>query len=106
MKFPAELYRPSPRPYQGIGRLDYPLHEQVITVTSCGRIRYKGLKVSFSLVFAGQDVGIRQVEDKIWLVSFMDYDMGYFDEESGQFEPGPCPFGPRVLPMCPEWTLG
>jgi len=102
MKFPAERYRPSARPYQGIGRLDYPLHEQVITVTACGRICYKGLKVSLSNVLAGQDVGIRQVEDRIWLVSFMDYDLGYFDEASGQFEPGPNPFGPRVLPMSSE----
>lgn len=102
MKFPSELYRPSSRQYEGIGRIDYPLHDKVITVTSCGRICHKGLKVSFSKVFAGQELGIRQVEDKVWLVTFMSYDMGYFDEESGRFEPGPSPFGPKVLPMSSE----
>jgi hypothetical protein len=29
--------------------------------------------------FAGQTVGIEEVHDDIWLVNFMDYDLGYFD---------------------------
>ena len=45
--------------------------------------------------------GIRQVEDKIWLVSFMNYDLGYFNEESNRVEPGENPFGAKVLPMSP-----
>ena len=101
MKFPAEIYTPSERVYRGIGRIDYPMHDKVITVTHCGRICFKSLKISFSHVFSGQDVGIRQVDDKIWQVSFMDYDLGYFDEGSGQFEPGTNPFGPKVLTMSP-----
>lgn len=101
MKFPSELYKASDRVYRGIGRLDYPLSHHVITVTQCGRICFKGLKVSLSHVFSGQDIGIRQVDDKIWLVNFMDYELGYFDEESGQFEPGTNPFGSKVLPMSP-----
>ena len=32
-----------------------------------------------SSTFAGQAVGIKEVNDDIWLVSFMDYDLGYFD---------------------------
>ena len=32
------------------------------------------MKVNFSQVFAGQKVGIKQVEDNIWLISFMEYD--------------------------------
>lgn len=99
MKFPSELYAPSKRIYQGIGRIDYPMHHKILTVTSCGRICYKGMKISLSHVLAGQEVGITQVDDKTWLVSFMDYDLGYFDEVSGRFEPGPSPFCPKVLPM-------
>jgi hypothetical protein len=57
-------------------------------------------------MFAGQVVGIREVEDQIWLVSFMDYDLGYFDNDRGQVEPGPNPFAPdKVLTMCPEYTF-
>ena len=50
-------------------------------------------------VFAGQNVGIKETEDKIGLVSFMDYDLGYFDEESYRLEPLKNPFGPKVLSM-------
>ena len=29
----------------------------------------------------GQAVGIKEVDDGIWLVTFMDYDLGYIDLE-------------------------
>ena len=32
--------------------------------------------------FAGQAVGIKEVHEGIWLVSFMEYDLGYFDLET------------------------
>jgi len=38
-------------------------------------------------VFAGQIVGIREVDDQIWLVSFIDYDLGFVDQEAGRVEP-------------------
>lgn len=101
MKFPVEIYSRSERKYRGISQIDYPLHHKVITITHCGRLCFKGHKISFSNVFAGQDVGIRQVDDRIWQVSFMTYDLGFFDEVSGQFEPGTNPFGSKVLPMSP-----
>jgi putative transposase len=53
-------------------------------------------------VFAGQIVGIREVADEIWLVSFMEYDLGFFDKEKGRVEPAPNPFaGDKVLTMSP-----
>ena len=99
MKFPNEIYTPSARPYQGLPDPEYPFHDKTITVTHCGRICLSGKKINFSLVFAGQAVGIKEVSDGIWLVSFMDYDLGYFDLEGIRFEPIRNPFGPRVLPM-------
>jgi hypothetical protein len=44
-------------------------------------------------------VGIKEVQDDIWLVSFMHYDLGYFDLETRVLEPLENPFGPKVLPM-------
>lgn len=38
MKYPAELYTPSPRPYQGLQELEYPFHDRTLMATSCGRI--------------------------------------------------------------------
>jgi putative transposase len=47
-------------------------------------------------------VGVREMEDQIWLVSFLDFDLGYFDKERDRVEPGPNPFVPdKVLTMCP-----
>jgi hypothetical protein len=42
-------------------------------------------------------VGIKQVSEQIWLVSFMDYDLGYFDDETCRLEPLENPFGPKVF---------
>jgi len=53
---------------------------------------------------AGQAIGIKEVHDDIWLVSFMDYDLGYFDLETRVLEPLENPFGPKVLPMSPGRT--
>jgi putative transposase len=61
MAYPAERYDASPRAYRGLPDLDYPFHDQTVTVTTCGRICYKRKKINLSLVFAGQAVGIKQV---------------------------------------------
>lgn len=91
----------SARVYRGLPTVDYPFHDWTATVTHCGRICFKK-QVNLSQVFAGQDVGVKQVSDRIWLVSFMDYDLGYFDDETCRLKPIENPFGPKVLPMCPE----
>jgi putative transposase len=81
--------QPSVRPYERPAEPEYPWHDRTIRVTRCGRICIGKRKINFSTVFAGQMVGIREVEDQIWLVSFMDYDLGYFDNERGRVESGP-----------------
>jgi putative transposase len=102
MKVPGECYTASPRPYRGLTVLTYPMHDWTGTVTHCGRICYKRQKINLSQVFAGQDVGVKQVSERIWLVTFMHYDLGYFDDETCRLEPIENPFGPKVLPMSPE----
>jgi putative transposase len=102
MKVPAEVYTPSTRPYRGLEDLAYPFHDFSVTVTHCGRLCFKGRKINLSHVFAGQQVGVKQTDDRIWLVSLMDYDLGYFDDETCRLEPINNPFGPTVLPLSPE----
>jgi putative transposase len=58
-------------------------------------------KINLSTVFAGQNVGVKEVSDRIWLVSFMDYDLGFFDHETGRLGSAENPFAAKVLPMCP-----
>ena len=102
MKVPADLYARSSRVYRGLEELTYPFHDATFTVTQCGRICFKGRKVNLSHVFAGQNVGVTQVGERIWLVTFMRYDLGYFDDETCRLEPIENPFNPKVLPMCSE----
>ena len=57
---------------EGVGLI----HDWTATVTRCGRICRKRRKINGGTVFVGQDVGVRQVSDQIWLVSVMDDDLG------------------------------
>ena len=56
-------------------------------------------RISLSCVLAGQRIGIREVDDGIWILSFMQYDLGYIDLEHKSQQPLDNAFGPRLLPM-------
>lgn len=99
MNYPAELYQPSPRPYHGLDPLEYPFHDRTVAVTMCGRVCFATRKINLSTVFAGQNVGVKEVDEKVWLISFMHYDLGFFDHESNRFECAESPFAAKVLPM-------
>lgn len=99
MAVPAERYAPSPRPYRGLPELEYPLHDRDIVITACGRLCLHRKKINISTVLAGQRIGIKEVDDGIWLVSFMTYDLGYVDLEQRTLQPLDNPFGTRLSPM-------
>jgi hypothetical protein len=101
MRYPGEIYLPSTREYKGLPEVDYPFHDKIITVTHCGRICVKGKKINVTTVLAGQNVGIKEVDDDSGLVSFMSYDLAYFDQKTCKLEPLPNPLGPKVLPLSP-----
>jgi len=81
MKCPADIYEPANQQYNGLPDLEYPLHDREAIVTACGRLCLHRKKINISTVFAGQKLGLREVDDAIWLVSFMHYDLGYIDLE-------------------------
>jgi len=99
MKMPGEVYTPSMRAYNGLPEIAYPFHDKDILVTQCGRICMHRKKINISVVMAGQRLGIKEVEDGIWLVSFMHYDLGYIDLEQKVLQTIDNPFGPRLSPM-------
>jgi len=101
-KYPAELYTPSARAYRPPDEPEYPFHDRSVRVTDCGRICVGKRKINLSTVFAGQTVGIREEDDGIWLVSFLDFDLGFFDKDEGRVEPLANPFAAKVLTMSPE----
>jgi hypothetical protein len=99
MQCPADRYVASARPYTGLPELDYPLHDRDHLVTACGRICMHKKKINISTVLAGQKVGLKEVDEGIWLVSFMHYDLGYIDLEQRTLQPLDNPFGTRLSPM-------
>jgi transposase InsO family protein len=99
MKCPAEVYSASTRPYNGLPDVRYPFHDRDVLVTACGRICLHRKKINISTVLAGQRLGIKEVDEGIWIVSFMCYDLGYIDLEQRTLQPLDNPFGPRLSPM-------
>jgi transposase InsO family protein len=99
MKTPAEVYTPSSRAYEGLPELEYPFHDRDVLVTACGRICMHRKKINVSTVLAGQRLGITEVDDGIWLLSFMHYDLGYIDLEQRTLQTIDNPFGTRLSPM-------
>ena len=87
MKCPAEIYSASSRPYSGLPDLTYPLHDRDLLVTTCGRICMHRKRVNISTVLAGQRLGIKEVDDGIWIVSFMNDDLGFIDLEQKTLQP-------------------
>jgi hypothetical protein len=68
-----------------------------VATTACGRLCLHRKRINISTVLADQKLGIKEVDEGIWLVSFMHYDLGYFDLE--QKTPLDNPFGTRLSPM-------
>lgn len=99
MRTPQDIYSASTRPYQGLPQVDYPFHDRDVLVTTCGRICMHRKKINISVVMAGQKLGIKEVDDGIWLVSFMRYDLGYIDLEQRTLQTIGNPFGTRLSPM-------
>ena len=99
MKTPAQVYAPSRHPYAGLPDVSYPLHDREVVVTACGRICMYRKRINLSHVLAGQRLGIKEVDEGIWIVSFMHYDLGYIDLEQKTLQPLDNPFGPRLSPM-------
>ena len=64
------------------GSNHYTLHP-----TACGRICIYRKRINLSIVLAGQRVGIKEVDDGIWIVTFMRYDLGFIDLEQQTLQP-------------------
>ena len=56
-------------------------------------------KTEMPLAWVDQVSWIEEVDEGIWLVSFMRYDLGYIDLEQKTLQTLDNPFGPRLSPM-------
>jgi transposase InsO family protein len=93
MMRPAELYRRSERRYPAeLPRPEYPLHDLVATVSGGGHLRLPGGgrrngQYFISNALNGQVVGLREIDDDRWLVSFLEMDLGVLDLRAKKFQP-------------------
>lgn len=92
MKCPAQIHKTSSKKYQGLPDITYPGYEKSLLISNCGRLCIKKRKIHISKSLANQPVGINEVDHGIWQVDFMDYNLGYFDQESDKFAPNDDPF--------------
>src|ERR1700685_2797949 len=72
-----------------------PCHDKTVVITNCARLCLYRKKINLSTCLAGQAVGVKEVDDGIWLVSFMDYDLGYIDLEEKTLQPATIPLGQK-----------
>jgi len=75
----------------------YFCHPADFLIRCLHRICLNHKKINVSTVLADHTLGINEVNEGIWLASFMHYHLGYC-----RLEPLENPFGPKVLPMSPE----
>lgn len=87
-KTPATLYQPSARSYDGLPDLEYPLADEVRTVKGTGAIHMPdGQHCHITQSLVGQELGLREVDDGCWLVSFASLDLGTYRERDKTFVP-------------------
>jgi putative transposase len=55
------------------------MHDMVRRLRRNGWFRFNHHAAYLTKALAGQDVGLREVDDRLWLVSFMSLDFGYRD---------------------------
>ena len=74
-KFPVHLLEP-----------DYPDHDYCCYVNKSGKVFVPGCgDFNLSLILAGEMVGLKQVDETLWDVDFMDMNLGTFDQQEGVF---------------------
>lgn len=93
MKCPADVHQKSLKPYLGLPEITYPDYDKSLLITCCGKVCIGKQKVHISKALANQPVGVKEVDDRIWQVGFMDFTLGFFDEETDKFAPKEDPFG-------------
>ncbi len=85
---PAKLYLPSKRAYPSVlPPVEYPLHDVSRGVSFGGCFSMSGALCFLSHALTHERVGLREIDDGRWLVSFMHVDLGHYDERTNRFEP-------------------
>jgi putative transposase len=83
-KTPASVYRPSNRPFPAkLQPPEYPAHFEVRKVSANSGIRWNKVRVCVSHLLAGEYVGLEEVDNDIWAVSFGAVRLGWLHVQKG-----------------------
>jgi transposase InsO family protein len=81
-KPPASFYQPSSRPFpKKLQAPEYPAHFEVRKVSANSGIRWNKVRVCVSHLLAGEYVGLEEVDNDIWAVSFGAVRLGWLHVE-------------------------
>jgi len=85
-KTPASVYRPSERSYRGLPELDYPLSDEIRRVSVAGAIQMPDRHTCYlTQALVGEHVGLREVDDGRWLLTFSTTNLGHYNERDKSF---------------------
>jgi putative transposase len=88
MRCPAEVYRKSPRRYEGTPeRLEYSPGYLSRRVHRTGTIQLQGARIRISSALRGWDVGLKPIDESSWSVHFGRLCLGRIDRSSESFQP-------------------
>ena len=110
-RYPASLYRPSPRSYPcALREPQYGADCEVRRVRSNGEIKWRGELIFVSQVLVGEPVGIDQTQTGDWRVRYATVELGGIDIERRRLNRPPSPQksacgfvgNTRALPTTPQ----
>lgn len=82
---PAELYRCSPRPYPArLPEPKYPGHFEWRRISHAGELRWHSRHLFLGSVFAGELIGLEEIDDGVWSVYFAHHLLARLDEQLGR----------------------
>jgi putative transposase len=87
---PAHHHTRSSRCYPNrLPELTYPLHDRTCILSPGGHLKMGGRSGVYflSTALAGEPVGLREIDDRVWLVSYAEHDLGEIDERQHRFKP-------------------
>jgi len=89
MKTPSDFYQDSERSLPDpLALPEYPLHDLTRTVSPDGRLHWPyPHRVYLGRALRGKRVGLRELEDGAWLVSFADLNLGTIEAKTLVFQP-------------------
>lgn len=85
---PASLYTASPRPYPArLPAVEYGDDLQTRRVRGAGQIKWRGHDVGVTQALAYETVGLKPIEDGVWMIYFCTMPIGIFEERKLRVRP-------------------